>query len=82
MSRRVVVSSCLATETVISSRITADTINQNVKNASYAVRGPIVSRSMEINHALKSPEGPKSFPFKKELKRKSQSPYLKVSLSR
>ena len=58
-------SSCLATETVISSRITADTINQNVKNASYAVRGPIVSRSMEINHALKSPEGPKSFPFKK-----------------
>jgi aspartate/methionine/tyrosine aminotransferase len=50
---------------LISSRITAETINQNVKNASYAVRGPIVTRSMEINQSLKTPEGQGSFPFKK-----------------
>lgn len=50
---------------IISSRITAETINQNVKNASYAVRGPIVTRSMEINQSLKSKEGANAFPFKK-----------------
>lgn len=58
-------STCVASETLLSSRITADTINQNVKNASYAVRGPIVTRSMEINQALKSKDGHKTFPFKK-----------------
>ena len=64
MSRKIL-STCIATETIISSRISADTINQNVKNASYAVRGPIVSRSMEINQALKSKDGNKTYPFKK-----------------
>ena len=50
---------------LISSRITAETINQNVKNASYAVRGPIVTRSMEINQSLKAKESANAFPFKK-----------------
>lgn len=64
MSRKIL-STCIATETIMSSRITADTINQNVKNASYAVRGPIVTRSMEIKHALKASNGHNPFPFKK-----------------
>lgn len=50
---------------LLSSRITAETINQNVKNASYAVRGPIVSRSMEISQALKSKDACNTFPFEK-----------------
>ena len=50
-----------------SSRITYATINENVKNASYAVRGPIVSRSMEINSLLKADPGQKQFPFTKTI---------------
>lgn len=49
---------------IISSRVTPDTINQNVKAASYAVRGAIVSRSMEISKILKTPEGQKLYPYK------------------
>ena len=55
----------MATFAKATSRITYATINENVKNASYAVRGPIVSRSMEINNALKANPGHKQFPFTK-----------------
>jgi len=47
------------------SRITGETINQNVKNASYAVRGPIVARSMEIMRELKTEKGKAAYPFQK-----------------
>jgi aspartate/methionine/tyrosine aminotransferase len=50
---------------VATSRITAGTINQNVKNASYAVRGPIVARSMEILQILKKKNALQPFPFQK-----------------
>lgn len=46
------------------SRIAFNTINENVKNASYAVRGAIVSRSMEIGKLLLTEDGKKTFPFK------------------
>jgi aspartate/methionine/tyrosine aminotransferase len=48
------------------SRISGKSISQNVKNASYAVRGPIVSRSMEISNALKTQErGSSKYPFER-----------------
>lgn len=43
------------------SRISYDTINQQVKDASYAVRGPIVTRSMELNSQLAT--GAHNLPF-------------------
>lgn len=46
----------------MSSRLALETINSHVKRAQYAVRGPIVSRSMEINKRLKT--GDPSLPFK------------------
>ena len=49
----------------VMSRITFQTINENVKNASYAVRGAIVTRSMEVAKLLQTDEGKKRFPFKK-----------------
>ena len=47
------------------SRISGKSISQSVKNASYAVRGPIVSRSMEISQQLKTAAGASKYPFDK-----------------
>jgi aspartate/methionine/tyrosine aminotransferase len=65
----------MATFAKATSRITYATINENVKNASYAVRGPIVSRSMEINNALKANPGQKQFPFTKTVSCNIGNPY-------
>ena len=48
-----------------STRIFSGNINQNLQNASYAVRGPINKRSLEIADILNSKEGGNSFPFRK-----------------
>ena len=45
------------------SSITIDTINQNVKDMQYAVRGAIVSKAGEIEQALKA--DPTKYPFDK-----------------
>src|SRR5690348_7345739 len=44
-------------------RLSLATINKNVKAAQYAVRGPIVNRSMELAQKMK--KDPSSVPFKK-----------------
>jgi alanine transaminase len=53
------------TQTLLSERITADSISSHVKKAEYAVRGPIVTKSMEINDQLLT--GKKKFPFTKTI---------------
>ena len=47
-------------------RISERSINQNVRRASYAVRGPLVNRSIEIGKLLHpAEEGPHTYPFEK-----------------
>lgn len=53
------------TTTVLTERISIDTISSHVKAAEYAVRGPIVTRSMEIQDKLKS--GKHNFKFDKTI---------------
>ena len=50
----------------MTSRIISATINQRVKDASYAVRGSIALRALELKNDLKNPKG-KPLPFKQTI---------------